>query len=161
MAAANDRLPEGAAAQDVAAHLLEATGLSQQIGFAMRFAQAAVWADLVAGLAPLALRPVQYSILLMLSQSPGGRQQVIGDALSIKRPNLVTLIDELEARGLVRRSAHPEDRRSHALYLTDAGQRLLADAEDVHQGHQRRLAAVLTEEERQTLLDMLGKLARL
>jgi DNA-binding MarR family transcriptional regulator len=155
------RRGDGGAPDEGASTLLEATGLSQQIGFAMRFAQAAVWDDLVATLRPLGLRPVQYSILLILGAMPGARQQEIGDALSVKRPNLVSLLDELEGRGLLRRTAHPQDRRSHSLYLTDAGRALLVVAGHAHDSHRRRLDALFTTDERRTLIESLRKLAGL
>ena len=155
------RRPLAKSGKDRAHTLLESTGLSRQIGFVMRFAQSAVWSNLVEALQPFELRPVHYSMLLILSAAPGARQQEIGDALSIRRPNLVTLIDEMEERGIIRRRAHPEDRRSHALYLTDAGASLLAKLKRVHQTHERRINALFTAEERQALLAGLTRLARL
>lgn len=149
---------ETAGANEAAHALLKASGLSQQIGFVLRLAQAAVWADLVEAFRPFGLRPVHYSILLILSAAPGSRQQEIGDALSVQRPNLVSLVDELEKQGTLRRAAHPNDRRSHALYLTDAGAALLERMKHVHTGHERRLNALLSRQDRQRLIEGLTRL---
>ncbi len=155
------RSPQASTAKVRARALLAQTGLPQYIGFTMRFAQAAVWTDLVKAFQPFDVRPVHYSMLLILSAAPGSRQQEIGEALSIQRPNLVALIDELEERGILRRQPHPEDRRSHALYLTDDGVVLLGKLKRVHQAHERRINGLFTAEERQALLEALARLTRL
>jgi len=160
-AGTKQRSPRAKNAKDRARVLLAQTGLPQNIGFVLRFAQAAVWSDLVKALQPFNVRPVHYSVLLILTAAPGARQQEIGEALSIQRPNLVALIDELEERGILLRQPHPEDRRSHALCLTDEGVALLAKLKRVQQAHERRLNALFSGEERRALLDGLARLARL
>jgi DNA-binding MarR family transcriptional regulator len=123
--------------------LLAETGLSDRLGFALRFAQSAVWGDLVAAFEPFGLRPGHYSALLMLRARPGCRQQDIGEALRVQRPNLVTMIELLERRGLVARTVNPTDRRSYALHLTEAGAALLDAMDEAHRAHEARLAALL------------------
>lgn len=139
--------------------LLFATGLSRQIGFLLRFAQAAVWNDLVRTLEPFGLRPAHYSALLIVREAPGCRQQTVGDALGIRRPNLVAMIDGLVSRDILRRDPHPADRRSNALHLTRAGERLLRETEQAHATHERRLNALLSAEERAILRPALRRLA--
>jgi len=141
--------------------LLDAAGLSHQIGFVLRFAQSSVWNDLCERFRPFGLRPAHYSILLILREAPGSRQQEIGDALSIQRPNLVSLIDDLEDRGIVSRDAHPDDRRSHALLLTDAGKALLSKMERAQVAHEKHISALFSGNQRQQLLGALASLARL
>ena len=155
------RSPAAKTGKERAHALLETTGLSRYIGFVLRFAHSAVWSDLVKALQPYDVRPVHYSMLLILNTAPGARQQEIGEALSIQRPNLVALIDEMEERGIVCRQPHPADRRSHALYLTDEGAVLLTKLRQVHQAHERRLNALFTADERRSLLEELTRLARL
>ncbi|MBU6443462.1 MAG: MarR family transcriptional regulator [Alphaproteobacteria bacterium] len=160
-AKAKRRSPSAKTGKERARTLLETTGLSRYVGFVLRFAHSAVWSDLVKALQPYDVRPVHYSMLLILNAAPGARQQEIGEALSIQRPNLVALIDEMEERGIVRRQPHPADRRSHALYLTNEGAALLTKLKQVHQAHERRLNALFTTEERQSLIEELTRLARL
>ena len=129
-------------AGETAGHpLLKAAGLADRIGFQLRIAQAAVFANLVTALQPFGLRPSHYSALLILRATPGCRQQDIGEALGIQRPNLVAMIDGLERRGLLRREVNPADRRSYALSLTADGEVLLAEADVAHRGHEEWLAA--------------------
>lgn len=120
--------------------LLKAAGLADSVGFQLKLAQAAAWADLIAALAPFGLRPSHYSALLILRATPGSRQQDIGEALGIQRPNLVAMIDGLEKRGLLTRTVNPADRRSYALALTGAGSALLEEADAAHNAHEARLA---------------------
>ena len=120
--------------------LLKAAGLADSLGFQLRLAQGAAWADLVAALQPLGLRPSQFSALLIVRAMPGCRQQDIGEALGIQRPNLVAMIDGLERRGVIARAVNPADRRSYALSLTAPGRALLDAADTAHREHERRLA---------------------
>ncbi len=120
--------------------LLKAAGLADSVGFQLRLAQMAAWAELVAALQPFGLRPSHYSALLIMRATPGCRQQDIGEALGIQRPNLVAMIDGLEQRGLITRGVNPADRRSYALSLTVAGLALLEQADAAHRAHERRLA---------------------
>jgi DNA-binding MarR family transcriptional regulator len=147
-------------AEDATGHpLLAACGLADRFGFQLRMAQAAVWSDLVASLQPYALRPSQYSVLLILRATPGSRQQDIGEALGIQRPNLAAMIDGLEKRGLLRREVNPADRRSHALSLTDDGLALLAEADRAHALHEQRLAERLGDMDADALLPVLRRIA--
>jgi DNA-binding MarR family transcriptional regulator len=136
-----------------------ACGLADRFGFQLRMAQAAVWSDLVAALQPLGLRPSQYSVLLILRATPGSRQQDIGEALGIQRPNLAAMIDGLEKRGLIRREINPADRRSHALSLTDEGLALLAEADAAHGRHEQRLSERIGEADTDALLPVLRRIA--
>ena len=52
----------------------------------------------------------------------------IAEELSITPGGTSKLVDRIEAAGLCRRIANPDDRRSHLVELTPAGRRLLAKA---------------------------------
>lgn len=51
--------------------------------------------------------------------------------LGIERPNATVLVDDLEARGLVRRRPHPTDRRAKIVAATAKGERLARRAEKI------------------------------
>lgn len=55
----------------------------------------------------------------------------LADALNIDRPNATTLVDGLEADGLVRRRPHPTDRRAKLVEATAKGQRLARTADEI------------------------------
>ena len=134
-------------------------GLDRQVGFVLRLAQVAVFKDLLAALKPFELRLADFSALLVIEANPGLKQQSLGEALRIQRPNLVAIIDQLEERGLVKRGAAPGDRRSYALTLTSAGTALLAKAKIVHARHEKRLAAAIGGFDSDALLTALTRIA--
>jgi DNA-binding MarR family transcriptional regulator len=117
-----------------------------------------VTGQLAAGLAPLGIEPRDFGLLRAVAQTEGESQRSIGQVLGIPPSRMVTLIDDLERRELVRRRPHPADRRAHALYLTPAGKRLLGRALEVAIGVELALCAALTQAEREHLLGLLGKL---
>lgn len=136
-------------------------GLDAQVGFVLRLAQVALFKDLIEALRPFALRPTDFSVLLVIEATPGLKQQAVGEALSIQRPNLVTIIDQLEGRGLVKRGATPGDRRSYALALTPDGETLLAQAKVAHAEHAARVTEALGDMDKHLVLEALGRIARM
>src|SRR5579859_3973752 len=71
-------------------------------------------------LKPLGLEQRQAGVLLRLAQNDGRSQQAIAELMGVNPTRMVFLTDELERLGLVERRRNPADRRSHALYLTEA-----------------------------------------
>src|SRR5260370_27312268 len=56
----------------------------------------------------------------------------LSEAALLSSAGMTAQLDQLEERGLVRRSPHPEDRRSIYVTLTRAGQTLLDKAIDTY-----------------------------
>lgn len=139
--------------------LVRLAGLADQIGYALRRAQLAVFQDFNRSLAEFDLRPAQFSALAIIRARPGLRQQQVSSALGIQGPNMATLLDELQRRDLVRRAPAPSDRRSYALYLTEPGEALMARVLPAQQAHEARLAALLGADGKQCLLALLDRLA--
>jgi len=52
-------------------------------------------------------------------------------ALGIDKPNATTVVDELEARGLVTRTTHPTDRRAKVVAATEEGMLLAGRADEI------------------------------
>jgi len=134
--------------------------LSDYLGYALRRAQLAVFEDFFETYADLNLRPTQFGLLIVIDQNPGLKQAEASAALGIQTPNFVALVDELERRGLAQRLPAVNDRRSHALYLTKAGEALLKRVQVRQAEHEARLAARLGKTGRAQLLNLLAKLAK-
>jgi DNA-binding MarR family transcriptional regulator len=132
--------------------------LSRMAGYALRRAQIAVFEDFIASLAEVNLRPAQFSVLLVLDQAPGSTQSAVAAALGIQRANFVSMLDELERRGLARRSSSLSDKRSHALHLTPKGATTLKRARDLAAAHEARQVARLGPGGIEALLELLGRL---
>src|ERR1043165_1457995 len=83
-------------------------------------------ADLPAVASEFELSPAQCHVLHLIEPGqpiPMGR---LAEALACDASNVTGLVDRLECRGLVRRHASEEDRRSKVLDLTASGVRLRA-----------------------------------
>ncbi len=107
---------------------LDTSALDGIIGYRLRRAQITVFTEFAAAFRELSLRPADYSALVLIADNPGRRQADLALALGMQRANLVALIDGLQARGLVERRPIAADKRSNALFLTEAGEELTARA---------------------------------
>ena len=88
------------------------------------------------------------------------RMSDLADELHIARRSATSLVDDLEARGLVARGRDAIDRRAVTVVVTAHGRGLVADV-----GERRRRATVgmlgaLPESDLRTLRDLLGRIAR-
>lgn len=101
---------------------MEEAGLHKVLGY--QLAQAALVTDAIffeqVG-EPFSLRPVEYTVLTLIAENPGGSLVRLARALSVTPPNITAIVDRLEGRGLVARAASEEDRRAHVLHVTARG----------------------------------------
>jgi DNA-binding MarR family transcriptional regulator len=107
---------------------------------------------------PYGLSHAGFNVLMILQLA--GRplsQREIGERWLVTRGAVTGLVDSLEAAGLVRRQPHPEDRRVSLVELTDKGVSVLDDLLPDHLRGEEEMLAALTEEEQQTLLELLEK----
>ena len=70
----------------------------------------------------------QFRVLGILAEGSSAASG-LADRLAVRRPSITALVDGLVARGLVDRRQEDADRRRVALRLTDAGARIVADAD--------------------------------
>jgi len=105
------------------------------------------------------LGPAHAGILRILAATPAITQQALANALRTLPSRLVALVDELEEKGLVERRANENDRRSHALHLTEKGRSTFQSLGRIAREHQKHLLAALSEEEQATLAELLQKVA--
>jgi DNA-binding MarR family transcriptional regulator len=132
--------------------------LQDRIGYALRRAQGAVYADLNDALARISLRPLQFTLLLMVAENPGASQSGVCEALGMQKANCVPTMSELERRGLIIRRRSAADARSYELHITHKGRRVLQRAGELHSLHEQRLIERIGVEGRDQLLRLLGKL---
>ncbi|HET8881122.1 MAG TPA: MarR family transcriptional regulator [Solimonas sp.] len=72
----------------------------------------------------------RYRALKRLRDEPRTLRE-LADEMGTDAPATTVLVDDLEARGLVRRQPHPADRRAKLVSLTAAGRRQLAVAKRI------------------------------
>jgi DNA-binding MarR family transcriptional regulator len=78
--------------------------------------------------------------------------------MGVDRSTIVTVIDALEARGLVARKRSRRDMRTHALHLTAKGRPALRRMEELVLRHEEAVARALSPDERRTLIGLLARL---
>ena len=136
------------------------TSLRRFTGYGMKRAFNAIQADVNRTLKPFGLRMVTFSALSVIAEKPGLSQAHLADALSIERPNLVVLVDELEQAGLIARDRQASDRRAYALTLTNEGARVLKRADAAVMAHDAHMTKALSKADRARLMDMLMAIER-
>ena len=82
---------------------------------------------------------------------------VVAERMVTTTGTMTSIIDTLVRRGLVRRLPHPDDRRMLLIDITDAGRDMVDLVLPVTHGITRDVFQVLTEDERQRLLELLGR----
>ncbi|KNZ32591.1 MAG: hypothetical protein AD742_10925 [Methylibium sp. NZG] len=99
--------------------------------------------------------PVQYAALQTVANAPGTDQRTLAGSIGLDTSTIAGVIDRLEARGLLLRSASAGDRRVRLLTLTDAGEALLSEVTPGMQRAQARMLAPLPKAERAEFMRML------
>ena len=131
--------------------------LQQTVGFHVHMFDVAQYQKFYERFGDRAFTPAIISTMALIRQNPGIRHGALADALMIQRPNMTSLLNELEREGYVSRRPSPTDKRSVALYLTDRGERAVARMLDSILTLDRAMTSGLTASERKTLLALLQK----
>lgn len=116
-------------------------------------------------LEPLELTVKHFGVMTFLrdeTEREGERgslsQQAIGERLRIDRTTMVSLIDDLERAGYVKRERNPGDRRAYVITLTAAGRKAQGRAEEAVDTRALEFFGRLSEAERQQLHRLLTRL---
>lgn len=107
---------------------------------------------------PFELRPVEYTVLTLISENPGGSPARLARALAVTPPHITAIVDRLVARALVQRKASDEDRRGQILTVTRSGAELVRNATERIVGAERA-ALALSAGEQAILAELLHKVA--
>lgn len=130
------------------------------LGYQLRRAQIAAFQHFAATVGKAGVTPGWFGLMVIVANNEGLSQTRLARALGIDGSTMVAMIDRLEENGWVRRQRSEVDRRSHALYLTEAGNELLARLTPMVEAHEAELAQDLGADERKTLLALLAKTAQ-
>jgi len=108
---------------------------------------------------PLQLRPVEFSLLVLVAHNDNVTQKQLSQALSVSAPNITIVLDRLVERELVTRTRSDVDRRSQHVRLTRKGLSLARRAQEVSLTMEREALGALSEAERAMLFELLQKVA--
>lgn len=137
---------------------LDLSCLDHLLGFKTSLADARLRRAFHHRMKPLKLRPVDFTILLVLANNEAVSQKLLCQALDISAPGLAVILDRLQERALLVRERNELDKREHRLLLTDAGLALARKAEKLSQGVEADVLDSLTPDEVDTLAYLLNKL---
>ncbi len=96
-------------------------------------------------------------VLDLLTEQDGITQQKIAERLDIRPQSASEAICNMEAQGLLTRQINEQDRRSCRIYITPAGRIRQAELLNMRIENAKRVLSPLTEEEKNTLLQLLEK----
>ncbi|RWR29158.1 MarR family transcriptional regulator [Sinirhodobacter populi] len=136
----------------------EALRLSDLIGYHLRRASVFDLNGAVAALEPTGLRTVPMSVLLAIVEEPGITAADICRALGIQRANIVSILTDLDKRGLFLREADPSDSRVQRLHPTPRGREEAARALALIAAHEEKLLSRLSLAERADLRRLLSRI---
>ena len=140
---------------------LDARGVEPLLGYLLALAEVSTRRVFQQAIGqPMQLRPVEFTLLVLLLDNGAASPRQIGPALRLPAPHVTTLLDRLAGRGLLARRPHPDDGRAVQVVLTDTGRALAERARAVAATMEDRLDAALSAAERQRLRTLLLKLAR-
>lgn len=101
----------------------------------------------------------RFDLLAQLEREPQGlRMSELSQRLMVTGANVTGLTDQLEAEGLVRRAAHPGDRRAFAVRLTSRGRRQFRRMATVHEEWVIELFSALGAKQKDSMYALLGDL---
>ncbi|MBC7938883.1 MAG: winged helix-turn-helix transcriptional regulator [Chitinophagaceae bacterium] len=142
-------------------HTLDTAGVDHLVGFWLAVADVPgrrVFRQHIGQ--PFELKPVEFTLLMLLLVNPGVSPKQLVPALRVPAPQVTLLVDRLAQRELVERRRNARDGRALHLMLTAKGQAL---AEKVHRlslGMEQDWLQVLSPGERVMLRELLMKLTR-
>jgi len=82
----------------------------------------------------------------------------IGDRLTVTRATVTGVVDSLERRGFVRRSANPADRRSLIVEITPLGLTVLQQVRTIIHRHEKAWLSALSDTEIRTYIESLQRI---
>ena len=133
----------------------EVARVQDRFGYLLKHARERLAAISEPALASIEVNGRELAVLTVLVQGEPPSQLEAAQRLAIDRSTMVTLIDELEAKGLVERRPHGADRRKNIVALTNRGRKTLAAASRIVDAAEREFLAPLSPQDAKRLRHML------
>ena len=127
------------------------------LGYNARRAALSIIEKFVREMAVYDLRPVDFSVMSIIHHNPGVTSRQLCAALDILPPNLVKIIQSLQAREWISRQPHPHDGRAVGLHPTPQGIALMQDAESRASALEKSASSKLTDAQQEQLIHLLRK----
>jgi DNA-binding MarR family transcriptional regulator len=133
--------------------------VTSRLGYQLKHAALKLEALHDRALAPFGINGRELGILLVIARGEQASQQRVAERLGVDRTTMVALLDALEAKGVVSRHPHPEDRRRNVVELSPAGTEALRRAVAASDAAERSLLSGLSADRARELRESLGEIA--
>ena len=158
MPAASASAAPHSATANASVQKVDASYLESLMGYNARRAALVIIGEFLTQMEPYGLRPVDFSVLSLITHNAGITSRQLCTALGLLPPNLVGMINALEKRELIVRQPHPSDGRAMGLHLSAKGRKLMRNAEKTAAQLESDATARLTPTESETLIRLLKKI---
>lgn len=98
--------------------------LADSLGFQLNKTNTKLKQELGQQLRPYDITPEQWATLNCLWECEGITPKDIADRICKDKPNTNRILEKLEAKALIERRAHPDDKRAYQVFLTEEGRAL-------------------------------------
>jgi DNA-binding MarR family transcriptional regulator len=132
--------------------------LSSDLCWLLSRASHGLTTELTAALEELGISPREHSVLFT-AMTGEFTQTEIAKMVGLDKTTMVVTVDELERAGLAERRPSSIDRRARVIEVTDAGVRVVAEADEVLERVRNDVLSVLEPDDRLVFLRALGTLA--
>ena len=126
------------------------------MGYLLKHAQLRYMRLTSAELEPLGISPREWAALNCLDEQHELSQREVAELLGVDRTTMVALVDELQAKGWVKRHPQPDDRRKNIVGLTRKGRDIMQRGARLIDDCERRFLAVVSEADAERLKDALA-----
>jgi len=101
---------------------------------------------------------LEWAVLTFIEDVPGIDQSRLSQAMGIDRNSVSSILERLEAKGLVTRRINGADKRAREVYLTDKARAQRRRYQPKTRAANERILAPLKASERELFIDMLVRL---
>lgn len=133
--------------------------LDKCINFLLSKTQQIVFQQFKASLAKYDVTPVQYGVLKCLWHQDGQNPSQIAGSLFLDTSTVTGILDRMENKGMIKRIADPNDRRSIKVVLTEQGRQLEEPVTKVIDEENKKVLCALNEEEQVKLMEYLNRIS--
>lgn len=104
------------------------------------------------------LHPAQAGCLWMLGTEDGMSQSDLAGRLNVAKPTVTTMLQKMEAAGLIERRRDEHDQRLTRIYVTPAGKQASGKMREVHRDMLQNTVGRMSEKDRGDLVRLLQRL---
>ncbi|MFK7694531.1 MarR family winged helix-turn-helix transcriptional regulator [Paenibacillus sp. HJGM_3] len=137
---------------------LNGTVFEQSVGFQLGVTYRKISHLFTQRLKPYNITPEQWIVLYTVCLQDGMMQKEIAELTEKDRPTTTRILDALEAKGLVHKTAGESDRRSFHVYGSESGRTLLEQTVPIERQTVEDATAGLSSEEHVLLLQLLRRI---